>query len=210
MPSRHLARRSRSIPTGPIFKGGLSYCGSAPSSEIWRQPAKPRRPVVPTMRGARINRRSRARRIARSLPRARRGGAAVWRRGSCDSPIFAKRSSSIQATRAPSRKSASCSKPAATTRARSRRMNKSLAVEPNDRVETRRDALIAKAELAKLPEEYRAIESATEVTRGDLAALIGVRLNELVLAMRSREPVVVTDVRGNWPRTGSPPSRVRA
>jgi tetratricopeptide (TPR) repeat protein len=76
--------------------------------------------------------------------------------------------------------------------------NKSLAVEPNDRVETRRDALIAKAELAKLPEEYRAIESATEVTRGDLAALIGVRLNELVLAMRSREPVVVTDVRGNW------------
>ena len=76
--------------------------------------------------------------------------------------------------------------------------NKSLAVEPNDRVETRRDALIAKAELAKLPEEYRAIESAPEVTRGDLAALIGVRLNELVLAMRSREPVVVTDVRGNW------------
>jgi len=76
--------------------------------------------------------------------------------------------------------------------------NKSLAVEPNDRVETRRDALIAKAELAKLPEEYRAIESATEVTRGDLAALIGVRLNELVLTMRSREPVVVTDVRGNW------------
>jgi tetratricopeptide (TPR) repeat protein len=76
--------------------------------------------------------------------------------------------------------------------------NKSLALEPNDRVETRRDALIAKAELAKLPEEYRAIESATEVTRGDLAALIGVRLNALVLAMRSREPVVVTDVRGSW------------
>jgi hypothetical protein len=57
---------------------------------------------------------------------------------------------------------------------------------------------VARAELAKLPEEYRAIESATEITRGDLAALIGVRLNTLVLGMRSREPVVVTDVRGNW------------
>lgn len=76
--------------------------------------------------------------------------------------------------------------------------NKSLAIEPNDRVETRRDALVAKAELAKLPEEYRAIESAAEVTRGDLAALIGVRLNSTVLAMRSREPIVVTDVRGTW------------
>jgi tetratricopeptide (TPR) repeat protein len=76
--------------------------------------------------------------------------------------------------------------------------NKSLALEGNDAVETKRDALVARAELAKLPEEYRAIESAAEITRGDLAALIGVRLNALVISMRSREPVVVTDVRGNW------------
>jgi tetratricopeptide (TPR) repeat protein len=74
----------------------------------------------------------------------------------------------------------------------------SLAIEATEAVEIKRDALVARAELAKLPEEYRAIESAPEITRGDLAALIGVRLNALIFAMRSREPVVVTDIRGHW------------
>lgn len=77
----------------------------------------------------------------------------------------------------------------------------SLAIEPNDSVEARRDAIIARAELMKLPEQYRAIESAPSVTRGDLCALIGVRLSSLVLAMRSREPLVVTDVRPHWAET---------
>ena len=77
----------------------------------------------------------------------------------------------------------------------------SLALEFNEAVEARRDRLIAKAELAKLPEEYRAIEAADQVTRGDLAALIGVRLSALVLSMRSHEPVVVTDVRPHWAET---------
>jgi tetratricopeptide (TPR) repeat protein len=76
-----------------------------------------------------------------------------------------------------------------------------LAIEANETVETRRDMLVAKAELAKLPEEYRAIEGAPEVTRADLAALIGVRLSDLVLSIRSREPVVVTDVRPHWAET---------
>ena len=77
----------------------------------------------------------------------------------------------------------------------------SLAIEPSDAVEARRDVLIARAELAKLPEEYRAIEAALEITRGDLAAVVGVRLSALVLSMRSREPVVVTDVRPHWAET---------
>lgn len=77
----------------------------------------------------------------------------------------------------------------------------SLALESSESVEARRDALVARAELAKLPEEYRAIEAAPQVTRGDLAALIGVRLSALVQAMRSREPLVVTDVRPHWAET---------
>ncbi len=77
----------------------------------------------------------------------------------------------------------------------------SLAIEPSDTVEARRDGIIARAELMKLPEEYRAIEMADQVTRGDLSALIGVRLSALVLAMRSREPIVVTDVRPHWAET---------
>ena len=78
---------------------------------------------------------------------------------------------------------------------------RSLALESSDAVEARRDALVARAELARLPEEYRAIEAAPQVTRGDLAALIGVRLSALVQAMRSRDPVVVTDVRPHWAET---------
>jgi tetratricopeptide (TPR) repeat protein len=62
--------------------------------------------------------------------------------------------------------------------------NTSLGLEPNDAIEARRDALIALAELAKLPEEYRAID--------------GLRLSSLVLGMRSREALVVTDVRPHW------------
>lgn len=73
----------------------------------------------------------------------------------------------------------------------------SLAVEPNADVETRRDAARARADLARLPEEYRAIESAQQLTRGDLAALIGVRLGPLLPA-RGGDAGVVTDVRGNW------------
>jgi tetratricopeptide (TPR) repeat protein len=76
--------------------------------------------------------------------------------------------------------------------------NDSLRLEPSEAVEARRDALVARIELAKLPPEYRAIEGAAEVTRGDLAALIGVRLSDLVLSMRSREALVVTDVRPHW------------
>jgi tetratricopeptide (TPR) repeat protein len=75
--------------------------------------------------------------------------------------------------------------------------NDALRLEPNEAVEARRDALVARAELAKLPEEYRAIGAAGEITRADLAALIGVRLSDLVQTMR-REALVVTDIRSHW------------
>ena len=47
----------------------------------------------------------------------------------------------------------------------------------------------ARAELARLPAEYRAIEQAPQITRGDLAALIGVRLAPLLQAGRRRDAV---------------------
>jgi tetratricopeptide (TPR) repeat protein len=76
-----------------------------------------------------------------------------------------------------------------------------LRIEPNAGVEARRDALVARIELAKLPAEYRAIDSAAQITRADLAALIGIRLSAVVQAMRSREPLLVTDVRSHWAET---------
>jgi hypothetical protein len=56
----------------------------------------------------------------------------------------------------------------------------------------------SRADLARLPEEYRAIGGAAQVTRGDLAALIGVRLNALLKAAAREESVVVTDARSHW------------
>jgi tetratricopeptide (TPR) repeat protein len=74
----------------------------------------------------------------------------------------------------------------------------SLAIEPDPAVEARRDNLVARGAFARMPEQYQAIESAPQVTRGDLAALIGVRLGQLIQGMRGRDQSVITDVRGHW------------
>lgn len=49
----------------------------------------------------------------------------------------------------------------------------------------------------KLPAQYRAIPGAAQVSRADLAALVGVRLESLVARAAARQ-VVITDVRGHW------------
>jgi tetratricopeptide (TPR) repeat protein len=54
-----------------------------------------------------------------------------------------------------------------------------------------------RAALAALPAEYRAIGDSDNVTRAELAALIGVRLNG-ILALAPLRQVVVTDVRRTW------------
>ncbi len=61
----------------------------------------------------------------------------------------------------------------------------------------RADAAAARAREATLPEEFRAIASAQQITRGDLAALIGVRLED-VLRAAPNTPVVTTDTAGHW------------
>ncbi len=52
---------------------------------------------------------------------------------------------------------------------------------------------------AALPAQYHAIPASPAATRGDLAALLGVRLADLLAAAPQR-PLVVTDVRGHWAR----------
>lgn len=58
-----------------------------------------------------------------------------------------------------------------------------------------------RAALAKLPAAYHAIASAESVTRGDVAALIGVRLADLVTRAGRRSAVVITDARRHWAST---------
>jgi len=53
----------------------------------------------------------------------------------------------------------------------------------------------------RLPPEYAAIATAPEVTRGDLAALLGVRLGAALAGARGRAGIVATDVRGHWAST---------
>jgi tetratricopeptide (TPR) repeat protein len=71
------------------------------------------------------------------------------------------------------------------------------AIEADPSLSARIAALVERARDAKLPAEFRAIPAAAEVTRGDLAALIGVRLEPLLRAVPPRQ-VVMTDIGGHW------------
>jgi tetratricopeptide (TPR) repeat protein len=72
------------------------------------------------------------------------------------------------------------------------------ALEPSDVLNDRIDALRAKAAYAAMPPELKAIESAERITRGQLAGLIGTRLEALVKRAPRRSTAVITDTRGHW------------
>jgi hypothetical protein len=76
-----------------------------------------------------------------------------------------------------------------------------VVLDPSDTVEAKLDAVKARVEASHLPAEYRAIEATAQVTRGELAALVGIRLQALVQSARQRNAVVVTDVRSHWAST---------
>ena len=59
-------------------------------------------------------------------------------------------------------------------------------------------ALRGRLELATLPGPYRAIGNSVQVTRAELAALVGVRLTALVQTARVGNIGVITDIRGHW------------
>jgi Tfp pilus assembly protein PilF len=74
---------------------------------------------------------------------------------------------------------------------------KAAAIAPGEDLSRRIAALGERTREARLPAEFRAIGTANEITRADLAALIGIRLDSLLRAAPARD-VVVTDVRGHW------------
>ncbi len=65
----------------------------------------------------------------------------------------------------------------------------------------RSEALREKADLAAVPAEFRAIPTATSVTRAEVAALIGTRLDKLIESAPRRVTAVATDVRTHWAAT---------
>jgi tetratricopeptide (TPR) repeat protein len=71
------------------------------------------------------------------------------------------------------------------------------ALEPSDELRRRMTAIEARLAYLKLPADYRAIPDAPSITRGDLASLIGIRLQPL-LEIAPAQAVVITDARNHW------------
>ena len=70
-------------------------------------------------------------------------------------------------------------------------------IEPGADLARRIVAAGDRAREARLPAEFRAIADSPQITRGELAALIGTRLERVIGAAAPRE-VVVTDLQGYW------------
>jgi hypothetical protein len=78
----------------------------------------------------------------------------------------------------------------------------SVALEPNAEVEKRLADVRANIAVSRLPAEYRAIDTAPQITRGELAALVGVRLAALLEGGgRRADAALITDVRSHWAAT---------
>jgi tetratricopeptide (TPR) repeat protein len=72
------------------------------------------------------------------------------------------------------------------------------ALEPSPELDARMDALRERAAFAAMPEEYRTIETSPTVTRAQLAALVGVRLDPLLKRTPRGNAPVMTDTRSSW------------
>jgi tetratricopeptide (TPR) repeat protein len=70
-------------------------------------------------------------------------------------------------------------------------------LEPSEALTKRIEAAAEKARLAKLPPDFHTIPESPQITRGDLAALIGIHLESLLQRAQERQ-VVVTDARRHW------------
>ena len=71
-------------------------------------------------------------------------------------------------------------------------------IAPGADVERRLAELDARRRAAALPREYAAIESADAITRGQLAALLGVRFEPLLAGLAGDGAAIITDARDHW------------
>ncbi|HUR21868.1 MAG TPA: tetratricopeptide repeat protein [Vicinamibacterales bacterium] len=77
-------------------------------------------------------------------------------------------------------------------------LNRAVNIDPRPEWRERAAALKGRADDAALPAEYRAIPDAPTVTRGQLAAMLGIRVSDALARAPRRATVVVTDVRRHW------------
>jgi Tfp pilus assembly protein PilF len=74
---------------------------------------------------------------------------------------------------------------------------KAAAIDPSPELTARIAVIAERNRDARLPAEFRAIPTSPEITRGELAALIGVRLEPMLRNAPLRQEVL-TDVAGHW------------
>jgi tetratricopeptide (TPR) repeat protein len=75
---------------------------------------------------------------------------------------------------------------------------KAAILEPGEGLSARAAAARALAGVSGLPAPFQAIAKSPQITRGDLAALLGVGLRALLDSVPRRNVVVVTDAQGHW------------
>ncbi len=75
---------------------------------------------------------------------------------------------------------------------------RAVRIDPSPETRARLEAARAAGGASKLPPQFQAIARAPRITRGDLAALIGLRLRPLLESAPDRASAVVTDLRGQW------------
>jgi tetratricopeptide (TPR) repeat protein len=71
-------------------------------------------------------------------------------------------------------------------------------LQPSEALSERIAALRSRAAFEAMPPEYRSIETSPTVTRAQLAALLAVRLDDLLVMAPRVSAVVITDTRGSW------------
>lgn len=77
-------------------------------------------------------------------------------------------------------------------------LGRAISIDPRAEWRDRARALTVRADYNALPAEYREISTAPTVTRGQLAALLGIRLPGALARSPRRVTVVLTDVRSHW------------
>jgi len=73
-----------------------------------------------------------------------------------------------------------------------------MAIQPDEALRGRIASLRSRAAFEAMPPQYREIEAAPAIIRAQLAALLAVRLDELLGQSRRVNAVVITDTRGHW------------
>lgn len=73
-----------------------------------------------------------------------------------------------------------------------------VGLDPRAEWRNQAEQLAARADFAALPAEYRAVPSASTITRAQVAAVLGIRLAAALERAPRRTAVVLTDVRGHW------------